>query len=155
MSQKWSSQGPPLNMVEATPLDAPLDEPTEFSTSLHFEVQISIAAWLLPAHGFGAGFAEWGNIMRLSAASNLVHVAVLEAVRELAPVALGSANLSPAAFALHVGALLAGGGQTRWKAVRSLRAVRPQLPNRTSLPVLNSYVRNAHMSFVGNIKGNI
>ena len=109
-----------------------VDKPAEFSY-LPFEAQISIAELLLPALGLGSDSVAWRNIMKLSATSNLVHLAVLEAVRALAPAALGSTSLSPAAFARHIGTLLAGGGHTRWKALRPLRAVRPKQANRFPL----------------------
>ena len=118
-----------MEVTDATTLH---DPPAELS-NLSFESQIGIAAFLLPAQGLGSDAAAWGDLLRLSATSSLMHAAVLEAVRELAPAALGSDNLGPAAFAQHLGVLIAGGGCTRWKALRPLRARRPQVPNRTPL----------------------
>ena len=106
--------------------------------NLPIEVLASVAAALLPVDGLADTESAWRHFMQLSPTSYVLHFAAVTAMRERVPVALCGPDPTPAAFCAHVGALLAGGGTTRWQAVKPLRAVRAQTAHTTPLQLAPS-----------------
>ena len=102
--------------------DATAEEQLAFS-SLPFEVLVSVGAALLPSNGFAAPPTSWHDAVYFISTSRLTHAAMLEAMRERMHVP----SVGPRALCALVRSLLCG-GESKWKAVRPLRAVRAQTP---------------------------
>lgn len=106
------------------------EEVATFSV-LPFEVLASIALSLIPAEGFAAKPQAWHDVVNFVAACQLTHAAMLEAMREYGITIVD--DIGPSALCALVHSLLMGGGATKWKAVRPLRAVRAQTPHTVPL----------------------
>ena len=98
------------------------DEVADFS-SLPCEVLISICCRLVPQNGFAGPLRAWQDVVHLSATSTLAHAAMVEAMQESFPVA---SDTSPGVLSALLHSLHLGGGSTKWRVVRPLRAVRPR-----------------------------
>ena len=103
--------------------------------SLPLEVLTTIAINLLPAGGLSDVPAAWGAALNFTSASHLTHAAVLEAVRLRIPIVVPDHLIcSPAELCSRIGLLLAGGGgRSKWRPVRPLRAVVPRSAHSTPL----------------------
>ena len=107
--------------------DAPAEDSDICLLRLPAEVLVDIAARLMPPadKGFAAPPTAWHDVIYFVSACSLTHAAMLEAMRERIQV---GEEIGPSALCALIHSLLLGGGASKWKAVRPLRAVRVQTP---------------------------